>query len=80
MTGVFGEGKRISSPLPASEIRQIIAQSADCELVYGHRLRQVMRKREPDLSCLRQGCRARNLDYARRPAITENVPPAASAK
>ncbi len=66
MTGVFGEEEDFVTAPGKWSIRQIIAHLADCELVYGHRLRQVVAEENPTLVAFDQDAWARNLDYARR--------------
>ena len=66
MTGVFGEEEDFVTAPGKWSIRQIIAHLADCELVYGHRMRQIVAEENPTLVSFDQDAWARNLDYARR--------------
>ncbi|HEV3331402.1 MAG TPA: DinB family protein [Bryobacteraceae bacterium] len=66
MTGVFGEEEDFVTSPDKWSIRQIIAHLADCELVYGHRMRQVVAEENPTLTGFDQDAWARNLGYARR--------------
>lgn len=66
MTGVFGEEEDFVTAPGKWSIRQIIAHLADCELVYGHRMRQIVAEENPTLMAFDQDAWARNLDYAHR--------------
>lgn len=66
LTGVFGDEEDFA-PAPGKwSIRQIIAHLADTEMVYAHRLRQVIAEDHPTLVAFDQEAWARHLDYARR--------------
>lgn len=65
-TGVFGEEEDFVTAPGKWSIRQIIAHLADCELVYGHRMRQIVAEENPTLIAFDQDAWARNLDYAHR--------------
>jgi hypothetical protein len=66
LTGVFGEEEDFVSAPGKWSIRQIVAHLADCELVYGHRMRQIVAEDNPTIIAFDQDAWARNLDYARR--------------
>jgi hypothetical protein len=66
LTGVFGEEEDFLVAPGKWSIRQIAAHLADCELVGGHRFRQVIAEDNPTLVAFDQDAWARNLDYARR--------------
>jgi hypothetical protein len=66
LTGVFGEEEDFV-PAPGKwSARQIVAHLADSEVVWAHRLRQVIAEENPTLVAFDQEAWARNLDYARR--------------
>ena len=66
LTGVFGEEEDFITAPGKWSIRQIIAHLADTEMVYAHRMRQVIAEENPTLTPFDQDAWARNLDYARR--------------
>lgn len=66
LTGVFGEEEDFTAVPGKWSIKQIIAHLADCELVYAHRVRQVMAEDYPTLIAFDQDAWAKNLDYSRR--------------
>lgn len=66
LTGVFGEEEDYTTAPGKWSIRQIIAHLADTEMVYAHRVRQVVAEENPTLIAFDQEAWARNLDYARR--------------
>ena len=66
LTGVFGDEEDFITAPGKWSIRQIVAHLADCELVYGHRMRQVVAEENPTLIAFDQDAWAKNLDYARR--------------
>ena len=66
LTGVFGEEEDFVAAPGKWSIRQIVAHLADCELVFAHRMRQVLAEENPTLMAFDQEAWARNLDYARR--------------
>lgn len=66
LTGVFGEEEDFVTAPGKWSIRQIVAHLADCELVYGHRMRQIAAEENPTLIGFDQDAWARNLDYTRR--------------
>jgi uncharacterized damage-inducible protein DinB len=66
LTGVFGEEEDFTTAPGKWSIRQIIAHLADTELVFAHRMRQVIAEENPTLIPFDQDAWARNLDYAHR--------------
>src|SRR5579863_2674607 len=67
LLGQMGPERADKSPAPGKwSIRQIVAHLADCELVFAHRMRQVLAEENPTLVAFDQEAWARNLDYARR--------------
>jgi DinB family protein len=66
LTGVFGEEEDFVTAPGKWSIRQIVAHLADCELVFAHRMRQVLAEDNPTLIAFNQEAWASNLDYARR--------------
>ena len=66
LTGVFGEEEDFTTAPGKWSIRQIIAHLADSEMVFAHRLRQVIAEENPTLVAFDQEAWARNLDYTRR--------------
>jgi hypothetical protein len=66
LTGVFGDEEDFVTAPGKWSIRQIVAHLADCELVYGHRMRQIVAEENPTIIAFDQDAWARNLDYARR--------------
>jgi uncharacterized damage-inducible protein DinB len=66
LTGVFGEEEDFTTAPGKWSIRQIVAHLADCEVVYAHRIRQVIAEENPTLVAFDQDAWAKNLDYARR--------------
>jgi DinB superfamily len=66
LTGVFGEEEDFVTAPGKWSIRQIVAHLADTELVYAHRMRQMVAEENPTLIAFDQDAWTKNLDYARR--------------
>jgi hypothetical protein len=66
LTGVFGEEEDFIAAPGGWSIRQIVAHTADAELVGAHRLRQVIAEDNPTLIAFDQDLWTAKLDYARR--------------
>ncbi len=66
LTGVFGDEEDFTTAPGKWSIRQIIAHLADTELVFAHRLRQVIAEDQATLVAFNQDAWAQNLDYSRR--------------
>ncbi len=66
LTGVYGEEEDFSPHAGKWSARMIAAHLADAELIWAHRMRQVIAERNPTLVGIDQDEWARNLDYARR--------------
>ena len=66
LTGVFGDEEDFTTAAGKWSIRQIVAHLADCEVVYAHRMRQVIAEEDPTLVAFDQDAWAKNLGYARR--------------
>src|SRR5450631_447526 len=66
LTGVFGEEEDFVTAPGKWSIRQIVAHLADTELVYAHRMRQMVAEENPTLIAFDQEAWTKNLDYARR--------------
>jgi hypothetical protein len=66
LTGVFGEEEDFVTAPGKWSIRQIVAHLADTELVYAHRMRQMVAEENPTLIAFDQEAWTKNLNYARR--------------
>jgi hypothetical protein len=66
LTGVFGEEEDFVTAPGKWSIRQIVAHLADTELVYAHRMRQMVAEENPTLIAFDQDAWTKNLNYARR--------------
>jgi|SRR5581483_3735909 len=66
LTGVFGDEEDFATAPGKWSIRQIIAHLADTEMVFAHRMRQVIAEENPTIVAFDQDAWARNLDYAHR--------------
>ena len=66
LTGVYGEEEDFSPQEGKWSARLIAAHLADAELIWAHRMRQVIAEINPTLVGIDQDEWARNLDYARR--------------
>jgi len=66
LTGVFGEEEDFTTAQGKWSIRQIVAHVADAEMVYAHRMRQVIAEDNPTIVAFDQDAWTARLDYARR--------------
>jgi hypothetical protein len=66
LTGVFGEEEDFTVAPGKWSIRQIVAHIADTEVVYAHRMRQVIAEENPTIYGFDQDAWTARLDYARR--------------